>query len=103
MAYTGFVGSIGEFDSTAENITAYLERLEMYIVENVIAEGKKVSVLLTVIGVKNYHLLRNLPAPNLPQEKSYGDLVGKLKSLFSPKPLVISERFNFYSHKQDAK
>ena len=69
MANTGYVGSIEEFDSTAENITAYLQRLEMYIVANVIAEGKKVSVLLTVIGAKKCHLLRNLLSPNLPQEE----------------------------------
>ena len=54
-------------------------------------------------GAKMYSLLRNLLALNFPQEKkSYRELVSKLKSHFSPKPLVISERFKFYGRKQGA-
>ena len=59
-------------------------------------------MLLTVIGAKTYGLLRSLLAPTLPQDKPYDELVTQLKSHFSPKPIVISERFQFYSRKQRA-
>lgn len=37
-----------------------------------------------------------------PQDKSYEDLVDKLKAHYIPKPIVISEQFRFYSRKQEA-
>ena len=69
MAQPGLVGTMGEFDAATESITAYLERLEMYIAANGIAAEKKVSVLLTVIGAKTYGLLRSLFAPAVPKDK----------------------------------
>jgi len=47
MTQPGIVGTIGEFDSMAENIAAYLERLEMHNNVNGIADDKRVSALLT--------------------------------------------------------
>jgi len=47
MTQPGIVGTIGEFDSMAENIAAYLERLEMNNNVNGIADDKRVSALLT--------------------------------------------------------
>ena len=66
MAGTGQVGHIGEFVPEVENVSAYLERLQLYITANSIPEEKKVSVLLTVVGAKVYSLLRSLVAPALP-------------------------------------
>lgn len=100
MAGTGQVGSIGEFVPEVENVAAYLERLQLYITANSISEEKTVSVLLTVVGPKVYSLLRSLVAPALPQEKSFEELVECLKEHFSPKPIVIAERFRFYRRSQ---
>ncbi len=61
---TGLVGLIGEFDCTAEDIAAYIERLEMYIIANDITEGKKMSVLLAVVGAMTYSWLQIFLAPN---------------------------------------
>ena len=96
----GLVGAIGEYDSETETIAPYLERLHMYLTANGIEEDKKVSVLLTVIGAKTYGLLRSLFSPVLPQEKTYEELVARLKSHFSPDPVVTFERYQFYGRKQ---
>ena len=58
------------------------------------------AILGTLLGAKNYSLLRNLVAPENPKDKTYNELVEKLKAHFEPKPLVIAERFNFYRRVQ---
>ena len=50
-------GRMKEFTPDTESISAYLERLQLYFDANRIAEDKRVSVLLTVIGAKHYTLL----------------------------------------------
>ena len=79
----------------------YRHGKQMYITANGI-EDDIASVLLTVIGAKTYGLLRSLLAPTLPQDKSYEELVTKLISHFSPKPIFTSEWFQFYGCKQRA-
>ena len=56
-------------------------------------------MLLSVIGPKIYALLRDLLAPDKPQDKSVPDLFGTLKKHYEPKPVIIAERFRF--HRQD--
>ena len=94
------LGRMQEFEPDTESISAYLERLQLFFEANDIADGKKVSVLLTVIGRNNFSLLRNLLAPDSPKDKSLDDLTEVLKAHFEPKPLVIAERFNFYRRNQ---
>ena len=93
-------GTMREYDPDTESISAYLERLQLYFESNDIANAKKVSVLLTVIGPKVYGLLRGLMAPALPKEKSLKDLEKALKEHYEPQPLVIAERFHFYKRAQ---
>lgn len=59
-------------------------------------QGKKVSVLLTVIGKTMFALLKNLLVPKAAKDKSLTDLMKVLESHFEPKPLIIAECFNFY-------
>ena len=87
------IGYIGEYNPQAENVTAYLKRLSLYIDANSIAEERKVPILLTVIGAKTYGILKSLTSPILPKEKSLDDLQEALKAYFDPKPLVIAEHF----------
>lgn len=49
---TGLVGSVGAFVPETETISAYVERLQLYLIANDIKDKKKVSVLLMVIGPK---------------------------------------------------
>jgi len=55
-----------------------------------------VATFGTLLGAKNYTVFRNLVAPENPKDKTYGELVEKLKSHFEPKPLVVVKLFNFY-------
>ena len=90
------IGRIQEFDAETESITAYLERMQLFLTANAVDDDKKVAVLLSVIGSKTYSLLRNLLEPEKPSSKTYNELVGILKRHYEPKLVVIAERFSFY-------
>lgn len=90
-----FVGCLQEFDPQQEDIASYLERLQLYFDANAVEEAKKVSVLLTVIGVKAYGTLRSLLAPTKPKDKSFNKLLALLQKHYDPKVLVIAERFHY--------
>ena len=68
------IGQIQEFDPEKEKVTAYLERVQMFLVANSIQEDKKVPVLLSVIGGKTYALLSSLLAPDKPKDKTFEEL-----------------------------
>ena len=121
---TALFGTLQEFQPENDSITASLERAELFFKANDIADLKKVTVLLSVIGARSYALLCSLVAPELPQDKSLEDLQSLLKrqdksledllkqdksledlqSLlkrhFEPKPLIIAERFHFNRRNQ---
>ena len=59
------------FDPESESVMAYLELVDLFFATNDIGPDKQVSVLLTVVGSRNYTLIKSLIAPTLPQEKSY--------------------------------
>ena len=83
-------GGIEFFDPDSESILAYLERMDLFLEANAVAEEKKVAVVLSMVGSKAYQLLRNLCSPDKPQSKSYSDLKGILTNHYDPKPLVIA-------------
>ena len=94
------LGTLQDFNPQSDNISTYLERLELYFDVNGVEADRKVPVLLTVIGAKAYDTLRSLLAPKLPRDESFEDLMGLLVRHFDPKPLVIAERFRFYRRAQ---
>ena len=93
------IGKIDCFDANTESWLCYQERLDQYFVANDVVDEKKVPALLSLIGSSSYRLLRDICHPDLPSTKDYKTLCDKLKDHFSPKPLVIAERFRF--HKRD--
>ena len=93
-------GTIGEFVGENESITAYLERVGLFMDANGVKDEKQVSTLLSVIGGKTYGLLRSLLSPDVPSSKDFGTLVGTLKAHFEPKPILIAERFHFHKRNQ---
>ena len=86
--------------SRCENISVYLEMLEMHILATGMEDGKKVPSVLSAVGAKTYALLKSLLAPDLPKSKSYEDLRKLLKAHYEPKSLVIAELFHFYRRSQ---
>ena len=93
------IGSFEPYDASSGDWEAYEERLEMFLHENAVAEGQRVATLLNVIGRTAYKIVRNLVAPASPKDKTYAELKDALSAHFSPKPLVIAERYCF--HKRD--
>lgn len=91
----GIIGHMDPFDESGEQWATYIERFEHYVLANEIRDAKKVPVLLSVLGSKTYGLLRSLVAPEKPGEMDYDNIVGALQAHFTPKPLVIAERFRF--------
>ena len=80
------IGKLEEFDETRDDWTAYVERVEQYVLANDVADDKRVPVLLTVIGGKTYNLLRTLTYPDKPSTKSFDQIVAILQGHLSPKP-----------------
>ena len=93
-------GRLKAFDPETENISTYLEGIKLYFEANNIVDEKKVPVLLTVIGPRNYGITRSLVAPTRPKDKTYVQLETALKAHFQPKPLVIAEHSRFYQRNQ---
>ena len=93
MVHTATIGSIGEFVPENETITAYLERVQLFMDANTVEEGKEVPVLLSVIGGKTYGLLHNLVAPGVVERhrrETYG-LLHNLVALDQPKSKKLDE------------
>ena len=93
------IGKVDPFDNTVDDWKTYVERIKQYFAANDVADGKRVSCLISLMGGRTYGLLRSLTAPLKPSEKSYEEIVEILRAHLSPKPLVIAERFRF--HKRD--
>ena len=76
------VGSVAAFQPNKDQIVSYLERLELFMIANKFPDS--------------------LLAPDLPQTKDSKVLTDTLKKHYSPKPLIIAERFHFYRRTQHA-
>ena len=85
-------GVIEPYQPETESFTAYSERVLLFFEANNIEEGRRVPVLLSVIGTKLYSLLRDLLAPENPKDSSVADLLKRLKEHLEPAPIVIAER-----------
>ncbi len=90
-----FIGNIETFNPKETEITAYIERLEQLFMCNDVAEKKKVAMLLTFVGGEAL-------APTLPSQKTYAELIDQLKRHYSPKRLIIAERYKFHTAHQES-
>ena len=74
--------------------------MEQYIMANFVADIRKVSVLLTLIGQDTYKILRDLCDPLLHKEKNLWRVVRHFEKTVSPRTSVFKERIEFYEMKQ---
>ena len=95
------IGHIDVFDESAEQWLTYVERFEHFAEANDVLAAKKVAVFLSVMGATTYGLLRSLLAPDKPGSRQYEELVKMLNDHFSPKPIIIAERFCFHNQNQE--
>jgi len=100
-------GHISEFDleTEAAGWEEYCERLHQYFVAN----GLKVdgddkarckAIFLSSVGAKTYSLVRTLSFPDKPETKTLAELQKLIKDHLSPEPIVIAERYAFYTRRQ---
>lgn len=94
------IGSIGNFDHAEESWQTYIERFELFVHCNDISDDKKLSTLLTVMGVRTYTLLKDLITPDKPSQKTYKEIVDTISNHLHPKPSFITERFKFSRRNQ---
>ena len=94
------IRKLHEFRAEDQEMSAYIDSVELYFQVNEIDEEKLAVALLTAVGGKTYSLLRNLVAPQLPKEKYIAQLNNILKAHFEPKPLMIAERFRLHQRSQ---
>ncbi|XP_074029240.1 uncharacterized protein [Leptinotarsa decemlineata] len=93
------IGAIEQFNPRETDVRSYFERLEQLYICNVVDDGMIVPLLL--IGGEAYNGLKDLVEPNLPSSKSFNELKAALVTHYSPKKLVISERYKFYNAVQE--
>ena len=93
-------GQLQEFDPETETIGAYLDRVQHYFRAHKVEEEVRIHAFLSVIGSKNFTLLRNQVSPAKPGDKSLEELFTVLRKYFEPKKVVIAERFKFFRRQQ---
>lgn len=99
--YAGVVGKLDEFDPKNDSMAAYVERAMLYLDANSVPEDKRAATFLSALGKSTFLVLRNLIAPAKVQDKTLDEIVQVLLKHYDPKPLVISERFNFNRRQQE--
>ena len=92
ISMAGYLGKIGEFDSTSETWPSYVERLEHFFSAKKVEDDQKKDALLACMGKETFGLLRALVVPTRLKDKTFGELVETLSVHLAPKPLVIAER-----------
>ena len=93
-------GQLSEYHPDTEEIASYLERVEVFIATNEVAEERQAAVFLSVVGARTFALIRDLVSPAKPSAKTFQELCDVLRAHFEPKPIEIAERFYFHSRNQ---
>ena len=90
-------GTIEQFDPTQHaTFSEYKERLEYFMVANdITGANKKKAVFLSVIGAKQYSLLKDLCAPNTIANRSYEQLNAIMIAHHEPTPPKYLQRTKF--------
>ncbi|KAI7790217.1 hypothetical protein IRJ41_003016 [Triplophysa rosa] len=89
------IGRLDEYKPEDEAWSAYIERVELFMIANDVDDAKQVATLLIAVEASTYGLLRNLVQPAEPKDKTFRETVDILQAHYEPKPLVIAERFRF--------
>ena len=96
QAVLGLHGAVAVFDAAQDDWSEYIERLEHYFTANdIVSEDKQRAVLFTAVGPSTYRLIRSLVSPAKVTEVSLGEIVGKARAHFNPKPSPIVKRYEF--------
>ncbi|XP_076052771.1 uncharacterized protein LOC143032187 [Oratosquilla oratoria] len=94
------VGSIEPYNESEEDFDSYVSRIKMYFVANDVGDAKKVAAFFTLAGPKIFGLARDLLSPAKPEESTLDKVLDTLRAHFKPTPVLIYERYKFYSRAQ---
>lgn len=93
-------GNIGEFAEDREDFDNYCDRFEAFATTNGFDDDKRSALFLATVGSETFKLLKDVLSPEHPNTKTYAELKKTLSEHFNPKPIVIAERFKFWSATQ---
>ncbi|XP_072384592.1 uncharacterized protein [Diabrotica undecimpunctata] len=93
------VFSIESYD-VSKKFDRWLMRLESAFKVFGIPEGKQSAFLLHYMGPEAYDILCDKLSPQIPDAKSYDEVVNIMKEHYNPEPLEIAEIFRFIQRKQ---
>ncbi|XP_050527489.1 uncharacterized protein LOC126897721 [Daktulosphaira vitifoliae] len=99
---SGIANFISAFEPEREQFKNYLDRLEAQLIVLKVKEGDKENYLIAYIGPETYNHLKVACLPDEPGDKVYDELITILEGIFSPRRLVVSERFKFNQRVQRA-
>lgn len=90
--------NLGPLDENSEQWSSYTERFEYFVQDNPIDQKK----LYSYFNLKHslYYITSYKQRNQEKLLKMYDQIVSTLKAHFSPKPLVIADRFQFYRRNQ---
>ncbi|OON15545.1 hypothetical protein X801_08650, partial [Opisthorchis viverrini] len=66
-----------------------------FLANEVTDDKRKVNILLTICGSATHSLIRSLVSPDLPNARTFDDLVSIVSKHYDPKPSVTAQRFKF--------
>jgi hypothetical protein len=93
-------GAIESFNVSGGDFDSYVERFEQFLKINSIKTDMKVPMFITYCGSETYEVLKHLMIPDTPVTQPYEKIKEVLLGYFSPKRIVIVERFRFYKREQ---
>ncbi|KAF0988302.1 hypothetical protein HZS_5308 [Henneguya salminicola] len=91
------IGKIVEFIEDLEQWTTYFERFTNWAALNGILEERQTRALLAVAGAKIFGMVKALLNGEDPTTASLQTVQDLVSNHFCPKPVVISERYKFWS------
>ena len=95
------IGALEAFDVEVTSWTAWATRFDFYCsLNNVTDDDRKRQLLSLMIGGQTFKLLTDLISPSTIDSRTPEELLTTLDAYFTPKKLVIAERFKFYQRTQ---
>lgn len=94
----------GEVEEWLERFEQMVEVNEVYLAATTdpVRATRKRALLLSLIGAEGYRLLKAYLAPDLPNTKTYIELVACIKTNLAPTPSSISEAYKLSQLKQES-
>ena len=86
-------GSLDQYRESTETFTNYLSRVDIYFQANHIKDERKSAIFLASCGPKLFANCVNILSPVEVEKATYKQICDALKTHYTPKSLIIYERF----------